>query len=298
MWSRCSLFVCVAVSSLVGLYGCQSLTRTPRAPWSVQRVEPPAAPDSSRTWWQPRAPWSVQRADPLRAVPAQPATPQLAAPRSTAVPQPSEKVVPYPTVDPQAKVGTNFSDEVVVRAAKPQDDGKSRSQPTLRFKPAPRDRLVESPDSETLPQSKSESPSTVRGPRFEALDAPKDSPLKLEVSGLKQKTLGETVTFDVTVYNDSQRELDKVMVHVDFDEALIFPGHAEKRLLKDLGKLSPGQSRALQLTLEGRKAGRHVCRFVVEADGEEVAKHSALVEFVPQKSASPKRNSVSNRRGK
>ncbi len=274
MRSRCSLVVCFAVSSLVGLYGCQSLTRTPRAPWSVLRVEP------------------------LRAVPAEPATPQPAAPRSAAVLQPSERVVPNPTVDPQTKVGTSFSNEVVVRAAKPPRDAESQSQPSLRFKPTPRDRSVESPDSDTVPPSKSESTSTVRGPRFEALDAPKDAPLQLEVSGLKQQTLGETITLEVTVDNDSQQTLKKVVVHVDFDEALSFPGHAEKRLMKDLGKLSPGQSRAMKLTLEGKKAGRHVCRFVVEADGEEVAKHSALVEFVPQKSAGPKRNSVGSRGGK
>ena len=298
MWSRCSLVVCVAVSSLVGVYGCQSLTRPPRAPWTVQRVEPPAAADSSRSWWPPRAPWSVQQVEPRHAIAAKSASPQLAVPRSTTVPQPSEKVVPNPTVDPQAKVGTNFSNEVVVRAAQPPSDAESRSQPTLRFKPAPRDRPFESSDSETSLPSKSESPSTVRGPRFEALDAPKDSPLQLEVSGLKQKTLGETVTFDVTVYNDSQRELEKVVVHVDFDEPLSFPGHAEKRLLKDVGTLSPGESRAMQLTLEGQKAGRHACRFVVEADGEEVAKHTAIVQFVPQKSAGPKRNSLGSRGGK
>jgi hypothetical protein len=73
------------------------------------------------------------------------------------------------------------------------------------------------------------------------------------------------------------------VIHVEFDEALVFPGRAEKQLRKEIGRLMPGQSRELRLTLSSSQLGKHACQFRAAADGIAAIEHEAIVDFVTPK---------------
>lgn len=128
---------------------------------------------------------------------------------------------------------------------------------------------------------------------FEALPPPSDfatdnspsngSPLNLKIKGQGQRPVGGTVTFDIVVRNDSSETMVNVLVNVEFEDALVFPGSEERRLKKNLGQLLPGQSREMRLTLTSSRLGQHECKFSVTADGIDPIEQTAKVEFIDAK---------------
>jgi len=188
----------VLLSAAVLLVGCAGSPAT-RSPWRVQRVQPVPA-------------------TPMKPVPSQKMAPQLAAPRSVApnansprpesAPLVKEKLVPTPTPDPQTKTSPQLSEPSAERGNGNQSSTVQSNQPTLkddsdvqpqiRFKPAP---LGSSAQDEPAQELKIESqklnkPSEeISPPRlgFESLNAPNDSPLKIDVTSKSKRPLGEGV---------------------------------------------------------------------------------------------------------
>ncbi len=182
------------------------------------------------------------------------------------VPPASEKLVPAPLPDPQVKETDQLPEEITVRAFKPAAPNKPEV-PALKL-PA------EDPDTTT------DRPSSV-GPRlgFEPLSAPSDADLALVVKAPKQAALGGNATFEVVVRNGGSEPLEAVVVTVDFDDDLIFSGRVEKRVTKAIGKLAPGQSSEMRLTLASHRLGKHACRFEVTAEGTSPITREVTVEF-------------------
>ena len=171
--------------------------------------------------------------------------------------------------------GSSLPNGVTTQTNKPVRELDAAVPPPIRFQPAPlgrsnRSEPVTSPDAEGA------------GPRlgFEPLPAPHDSPLTLEINGPRQRSVGGAVTYELVVRNGSQQPIDHVVVNVDFDGELIFPGHIEKQVKKDLGNLLPGQSREMKLTLTSNKVGRHDCRFEVTADNLDPVWQTATVVYI------------------
>ncbi|MBC7820185.1 MAG: hypothetical protein IAG10_25155, partial [Planctomycetaceae bacterium] len=273
----------MAVLALAGLMGCHSSGQSV-SPWRVQRV--PAWPPPQM------APSSPKLASPL------------VSPWSKPVPEPNVKSVPIPTPDPQKKGGASLSNEINVLEDLPASPGTAE-QPQIRFKPVTPDLSKEKepangtgvkqdvddlPPPRVVPKRSDEgqggnSASKPSGPSlgFESLAAPSDSKLSFDVRGQRQRPVGGAATFDVVVRNHGTETITGVLVNVEFDEAFVFPGRAEKRLKKDLGQLSPGQSREMRLTLTSDQLGKHACRFAVTAAGVAAIEHAVTVEFINPK---------------
>lgn len=236
-------------------------------------------------------------------------------PRSDSVPANRDKLVPNPTRDPPTSSGARLDSQIDVRANKPALPDVAKP-PQLRFTPVPPRGPVEtdaarsrgsgsrdapggetttdvrvSPPTLSQPNRDDERTSSAKSTRsnagpslgFEPLPAPEDAPLSLQITAPRQRPVGGTVTFDVLARNDGNAPLSNVVIRVEFEEALVFPGSDEKRLQKNLGALDPGQSRDLRLTLASNRLGKHVCRFWVQADGVEAREHAATVEFIDPK---------------
>lgn len=250
----------ISVAAITIMVGCAGSPAT-RSPWRVQRVQP--VPSS------PSKPAPSQSAAPQQTSPKA-SNPTAISPRfGTAPTTPKEKLVPIPTPDPQS-----------------------------RFKPAPlgsiaADTPVESvpTKSQMVPEVKIEARSTAKPsedispPRlgFESLKPPTDSPLKLNVTSKSKRPLGEPVTFDVVVTNESDEVMKDVVIDVDFDRHLIFPGRDEKQLQKHIGELMPGESQKMLLTLVSDSLGQHDCHFEVSAAGFAAAKQTAQVTYAEPK---------------
>ena len=287
----------ILVLALVASFGCQTGPRpaswqTRRVPSSPPVTTSPAAPRSSSPVWQP--------------------TPADG----------NEKRVPDPTRDPQAKSdGATLSGKLNVQVNKPVAPGAE--SPQLHFAPVlPRSSSETKPTSgtavgsrdvpggETTPDVIVSPPKTVvkkqsdvpksdteksAGPSlgFEALPPPSDfvpddsasngSPLNLKIKGQRQRPVGGTVTFDVVARNDGTETMANVLVNVEFEDALVFPGSEERRLKKNLGQLLPGQSREMRLTLTSSRLGQHECKFSVTADGIDPIQQTAKVDFIDAK---------------
>lgn len=287
----------ILVLALVVAVGCQAGPRpasyqTRRVPSSPPPAVAPAKPSNSKPLWQP--------------------TPA----------DPNGKRVPDPTPDPQAKPGgATLSDKLNVQANKPV--APEAESPQLRFTPVPpRSSPEREPTNgaavglrdieggETTPDVVVSPPKTVvkkqadvpkadtdkpSGPSlgFEALPPPSDSapddsapngsPLNLKVRGQGQRPVGGTVTFDVVVRNDGSETMANVLVNVDFEDALVFPGSEERRLKMNLGQLLPGQSIEKRLTLTSNRLGQHECKFSVTAEGIDPIEQTAKVEFIDAK---------------
>jgi hypothetical protein len=213
-------------------------------------------------------------------------------------PAPIAKPVPTPTPDPQRKTGANLSNEINVREVSPASPDAAE-QPQIRFKPvAPESAngartktdLDLLPPPSVVPKRREDAPngSPERKPsgpslEFETLAAPNDSVLNFEVRAQRQRPVGGPATFDVVVRNNGTETITGVLVNVEFDEAFVFPGRAEKRLKKDLGQLLPGQSREMRLTLTSDQLGKHLCRFSITAEGIAAIKREVPVEFIDPK---------------
>ncbi|HLQ46143.1 MAG TPA: hypothetical protein VK137_15485 [Planctomycetaceae bacterium] len=257
MWFHRRINWIVSTIVVAALAGCTSAGSTARSPRQVQRVQP----------------WPIS---PMRAFFApQPVAPKVVSPQpGTALPM-KELLVPLPTLDPRAMPGSSLPNGVTTQSNKPVRELDAAVPPPIRFQPAPlgrsnRSEPVTSPDAEGA------------GPRlgFEPLPAPHDSPLTLEINGPRQRSVGGAVTYELVVRNGSQQPIDHVVVNVDFDGELIFPGHIEKQVKKDLGNLLPGQSREMKLTLTSNKVGRHACRFEVTADNLDPVWQTATVVYI------------------
>ncbi|MFM9965235.1 MAG: hypothetical protein ACKV2Q_28895 [Planctomycetaceae bacterium] len=216
------------------------------------------------------------------------------------------KSVPNPIPDPRRPGGASLANEINGLEDLPASPGVTpQPQPQVRFKPVIPNRPQEqNPDNGTGAKLDSGDlpPPQVVPPRndgasagnsepksfgpslgFETLVTPHDSALSVDVRGQRQRPLGGTATFDVVVRNNGTETINGVLVNAEFDETLVFPGRIEKRLKRDLGQLSPGQSRDMRLKLTSNQLGRQSCRFSVTAEGVAAIEQAVTVEFINPK---------------
>jgi uncharacterized repeat protein (TIGR01451 family) len=102
----------------------------------------------------------------------------------------------------------------------------------------------------------------------------------LTVTADNSAQVGNGVTFDITAHNPNDHAVTDVVIVADFDEALTFPGHPEKRVRRSLGTLAAGETRTFAVMLSSETTGRHCARFTVTADEIEVASKEVCVEYI------------------
>lgn len=106
--------------------------------------------------------------------------------------------------------------------------------------------------------------------------------LRLTLQAPQQGQVGSGLTYRATIQNTNKTAIENVTVECAFDDALTFPGRTEKKVTQGLGRLLPGETKSIPLTLVGHQTGRHCCRFTVTTNGGESATESVCVELVPR----------------
>ena len=120
-------------------------------------------------------------------------------------------------------------------------------------------------------------------PTIEPDDVTVSGPLDLAVTAPTRKAPGGSVTYRVTLRNTSDRPLEGLTVHCQFDDALVFTGSDRREVVHRLERLPPGESKEIALTLTSDKTGSHCCWFMVTRDEAgspvELVSRQVCVEF-------------------
>jgi len=106
--------------------------------------------------------------------------------------------------------------------------------------------------------------------------------LKLEISAPVRKQVGSGVTYRLVLHNTGDEVASDVVVESEFDDALVFPGRAEKQARQKIGRILANSTRDLALTLISNKQGRQCCRFRILQGDEEIVWKEVCVDFLPQ----------------
>ena len=107
--------------------------------------------------------------------------------------------------------------------------------------------------------------------------------LELEVLVAERKQVGSGVTFRLVIRNAGDEAADDVAIDSEFGEALVFPGQRDKKVRQNLGRLTPGETKEVALTLVSDEIGRHHCRFTVTSQDVESVWKTVFVEFLPKR---------------
>jgi uncharacterized repeat protein (TIGR01451 family) len=119
-----------------------------------------------------------------------------------------------------------------------------------------------------------------RGPLLAPGATPAVQPIVLTVTADKSAQVGNGVTFDIVARNPNAHAVTDVVVVADFDEALTFPGHPEKKVRRSLGTLAAGETRTFAVMLSSETTGRHCTQFTVTVDEIEVTSKLVCVEYI------------------
>jgi uncharacterized repeat protein (TIGR01451 family) len=102
--------------------------------------------------------------------------------------------------------------------------------------------------------------------------------LTLTHTGPQKVLIGETVAFDITVANSGTGAATGVILEEDVPEGLAH--QAGNQLEYEIGKLAPGETRKMRLTLKAAKAGQIENVLLVRGDGNLVVKDSISLEVI------------------
>ncbi|GEM_PF-2221196 len=131
-----------------------------------------------------------------------------------------------------------------------------------------------------------------RGPeridRIERANGPQLAPVEpspvrsvvLSVDADKTAQVGNGVTFNIVARNPNDYPVTDVVVVADFDEALTFPGHPEKRVRRSLGTLAADETREFAVMLTSETTGRHCVRFTATVDEIDADSKEVCVEYI------------------
>jgi hypothetical protein len=106
--------------------------------------------------------------------------------------------------------------------------------------------------------------------------------LEVAVTAPPRKQVGSAVEFLIEVRNTSEQTAENVAVDVEFDEPLVFPGSRERRVAQPLGRLAPGESKEVTLSLVAERVGTDCVRLLATVSGREAGWKSVCVEVVPK----------------
>lgn len=107
--------------------------------------------------------------------------------------------------------------------------------------------------------------------------------LELDIEAPASEQVDSGVTFRLTVRNAADVPVAGVVVECEFDDALVFPGREEKKVVQALERIPAGASRQLALTLFSRQTGEHCVRFTVTVGGAEAVWKSVCIDFTEKR---------------
>ena len=165
--------------------------------------------------------------------------------------------IPFPTTDePVAENGDGFAQ---IPGESPPGDDKSSSESETEVR---------------LPE--------LSRPTITPSDISVPAVLKLDVSAPIRKQVGSGVTYRLVIHNNGDEVANDVVIESEFDDALVFPGRAEKRARQKLGRIPANSTRDVALTLISNKEGRQCCRFRILKGDEEIVWKEVCVDFLPR----------------
>jgi uncharacterized repeat protein (TIGR01451 family) len=204
------------------------------------------------------------------------------------------------TIDSPAPLGA-AEDYNVRRPVPPAAAGKKTPRPTSERPltlPRTGESAVEEVDLDPPPEivrgipdlQKDAVPKVGSGPTLESIpkiepdEVTVGRPLELTVTAPSRKAPGATVTYRVTLRNTGDRPLEGLVVHCQFDDALVFSGSDRREVVRRIERLPPGESKEIALSLASDKTGSHCCWFMVTREDAgrdvEMISRQVCVEFV------------------
>jgi hypothetical protein len=144
-----------------------------------------------------------------------------------------------------------------------QPDPQPRPQPT----PRPAD-----PDNERGPQL---------GPQLQPPERGEER-LDLAVAAPTTSQAGSSILFEIRITNRSAEPVSNVVLEATLEDGLRLPDRLDRRVVRPVGVIAPGQSREAALTLVANEAGTRCASFLVTVDGRESGWKRVCVEVVPR----------------
>lgn len=89
--------------------------------------------------------------------------------------------------------------------------------------------------------------------------------VKLSVESIESIPVSGEVSFKITLTNSGGTPAEDVVLQCDFDEKLTFPGREELGIIQRLGRLDPGESKSVDLSLLGRTEGESEVLFTARS---------------------------------
>ncbi|MBT6154630.1 MAG: hypothetical protein HOL01_22800 [Planctomycetaceae bacterium] len=118
------------------------------------------------------------------------------------------------------------------------------------------------------------------GPQLAPVEPSPVRSVVLSIDAAKTAQIGNGVTFNIVARNPNDYPVTDVVVVADFDEALTFPGHPEKRVRRSIGTLAAGETRDFAVMLTSKATGRHCVRFTATVDEIDADSKEVCVEYV------------------
>lgn len=196
---------------------------------------------------------------------------------------------------PLGATGKYETKRPIDRPAPPKETVKTPPRGSLTL-PLEKESAPAGADSEAPPTRikpalpKDPFPSVESGPSLESLptiepeDVTVSRPLELSISAPARRQLGGVATYRVALRNSGDRPQEDLVIHCQFDDALVFAGSKQREVLHRVASLPAGESKELALSLTSSRIGSHCCQFVVtRRDGQkevEIASRQVCVDFV------------------
>ena len=143
-------------------------------------------------------------------------------------------------------------------------------------------RIPDNRSAERAPRA-AEGPSIDLFPSIEPEEITLEAPLELTVVAPARRQVGGMATYRLTLRNAGDQVFEGLVVHCRFGADLVFSGTDRREVVQRVARLSPGEVKAIDLSLTSEKVGAHCCRFsVAKLDGDhevELASRDACVEF-------------------
>ena len=106
--------------------------------------------------------------------------------------------------------------------------------------------------------------------------------LDLAVAAPLTSQAGSSILFEIRITNRSAEPVSNVVLEATLEDGLRLPDRPDRRVVRPVGVIPPGQSREAALTLIANEAGTRCASFLVTVDGLELGWKRVCVEVVPR----------------
>ncbi len=153
--------------------------------------------------------------------------------------------------------------------------------PVESFRPVPAP--VDLPSVEPMESESTFNPN-VQPPR---LEAPTIVPqavtvpptLGLSIKAPERNMVGKISIFEVTMQNKGDQPAEDVVIESRFEEGFHFPGSNDRQVNQSIGRLEPGESREVKLSLRSDRAGFHCVEFTLKSPAAKPITKKVCVEY-------------------